>query len=109
MMKSIGIPLLTVSKILNYSEAGVTAKHYDHYAYDKEKQTAMRAWDRNINQILTGPNKVKSKQSPAMPKHTMPKKILTNKKKEEKNEVITYKQFLINNNLKDWSIKKSKK
>jgi integrase len=109
MMKSIGIPLLTVSKILNYSEAGVTAKHYDYHAYDKEKQTAMRAWDRNINQSLTSPNKVKSKQSPAIPKHTMPKKILTNKKKEEKNKVITYEQFLINNNLKDWSKKQSKR
>ena len=109
MMTNMGIPFLTVSKILNYSEAGVTAKHYDHYAYDKEKQTAMRAWDRNINQILTDSNKVKSKQSPAIPKHTMPKKILTNKKKEEKNEVITYEKFLINNNLKDWSKQQSKR
>jgi len=31
------------------SEAGVTAKDYDHYAYDKKKQTAMRAWGRYIN------------------------------------------------------------
>jgi len=34
----------------------------------------------------------------------MSKKILTNKNKE-KNEVITYEQFLINNKLKDWSKK----
>ncbi|HIA32878.1 MAG TPA: hypothetical protein EYN83_06595 [Nitrospinaceae bacterium] len=109
MMTSMGIPLLTVSKILNHSAAGVTAKHYDHYAYDKEKQAAMRAWDRKLNQILTDPNKVKSKQSPAKPKNTMPKKILTNKKKEKKNEVITYEQFLINNKLKDLSKKQSKR
>ena len=35
----------------------------------------------------------------------MPKKILTNKKKEEKNEVITYEQFLKNNKLKGFSKK----
>jgi integrase len=109
MMTSMGIPLPTVSKILNRSVGGPTIKHYDHYAYDKEKKTAMRAWDRNLNQILTEPNKVKSKQSLAIPKNTMPKKILTNQKKEEKNEIITYEQFLINNKIKDWSKKHSKR
>jgi len=109
MMTSMGIPLLTVSKILNHSEAGVTAKHYDHYAYDKEKKDAMHTWDKKLNQILADPNKVKSKQSPAKPKNTMPKKTLINKRKEEKNEVITYEQFLINNKLKDLSKKQSKR
>ena len=108
-MTSMGIPFLTVSKILNHSEAGVTAEHYDHYAYDKEKKDAMHTWDKKLNQILADPNKVKSKQSPAKPKNTMPKKILTNKKKEENTEVITYEQFLINNKLKDLSKKQSKR
>ena len=67
MMTSMGIPRLTVSKILNHSEAGVTAKHYDHYAYDNEKKDAMHAWDRKLNQILVDPNKVKSKQILAKP------------------------------------------
>ena len=79
MMISMGIPFLTVSKVLNHSAAGLTAKHSDHYANDKEKQTAMRAWDNNINQILTDPKKVKLKQSP-----TMPKKFLPIKRKKQK-------------------------
>jgi integrase len=104
-MASMGISLLTVSKILNRSQAGITAKHFDHHAYDKEKKTAMRAWDRNINQILADSKKVKSNHSPAITKNSKPKKFLTNKKKEKKNEIITYEQFLINNKLKDWSKK----
>ncbi|MBT6717586.1 MAG: tyrosine-type recombinase/integrase [Nitrospina sp.] len=51
MMTSMGIPRLTVSKILNHSEAGVTAKHYDHYAYDKEKKEALIKWGKKIEQI----------------------------------------------------------
>jgi hypothetical protein len=108
-MTSMGIPLLTVSKILNHSEAGVTAKHYDHYAYDKEKKDAMRAWDMKLNQILAKQNKAKSKQSPTKPKKTRSKKILTNKKKEETNEEITYEQFLKENKLKDFTKKQSKR
>ena len=104
-MTSMGIPRLTVSKILNHSEAGVTAKHYDHYAYDKEKKDAMRTWDKELNQILAKPNKVKPKQSPAKPKKTRSKKILTNKKEEEANEEITYEQFLKNNKLRDFTKK----
>ena len=92
MMTSMGTPLPTVSKILNHSEAGVTAKHFGHYAYAKEKQSAMCTWGKNINQILTNLNNVKSKQSLVMSKNTMPKKIITNKKKEEINEVISYEQ-----------------
>ena len=48
----------------------------------------MRACGRYINLILTDPNKIKPKKSPAIPKNIMPKKILKNKNKE-KNEVIT--------------------
>ncbi|MBT5470897.1 MAG: tyrosine-type recombinase/integrase [Nitrospina sp.] len=51
MMTSMGIPRLTVSKILNHSEAGVTAKHYDHYAYDKEKKEALIKWGKKVEQI----------------------------------------------------------
>ena len=39
----------------------------------------------------------------------MTKKIITNNKKEEINEVITFEQFLINNKIKDWSKKQSKR
>ena len=51
MMTAMGTPLLTVSKILNHAEAGVTAKHYDHYAYDKEKKEALIKWGKKIEQI----------------------------------------------------------
>lgn len=51
MMTAMGIPLLTVSKILNHAEAGVTAKHYDHYAYDKEKKEALIKWGKKVEQI----------------------------------------------------------
>jgi len=50
-MASMGIPRLTVSKILNHAEAGVTAKHYDHYAYDKEKQEALTKWGKRVAKI----------------------------------------------------------
>ena len=52
MMTSMGIPRLTVSKILNHSEAGVTAKHYDHYAYDKEKKAALIKWGKKVAKIF---------------------------------------------------------
>ena len=52
----------------------------------------MCTWGKNINQILTNLNNVKSKQSLVISKNTMPKKIITNKKKEEINEVISYEQ-----------------
>ena len=109
MMTSMGIPLLTVSKILNYSEARVTAKHYDHYAYDKEKKDAMRAWDRKLNQILAKPNKAESEQNLTKPKKTRPKKVLPKQKMEDESNTITYEQFLKEENLRDFSKKQSKR
>ena len=89
-MKSMGIPRLTVSKILNHSEGGVTAKHYDHYAYDKEKQVAMLDWDRKLNQILTNPKRAKTKK--ALPKN-----------KIEGRDTITYEQYLKLHNFRDFT------
>ena len=51
MMTSMGIPLLTVSKILNHAKGGVTDKHYDHYAYDKEKKEALTKWGKKVAKI----------------------------------------------------------
>ena len=51
MMTSMGIPLLTVSKILNHAKGGVTDKHYDHYAYDKEKKEALIKWGKKVAKI----------------------------------------------------------
>ena len=80
MMTRSGIQRLTVKKILNHSDREITAV-YDRYEYDKEKQTAMGSWDRELKQILT-------KQ-----KKKTPNKIITNQKKEENNKAITYEQF----------------
>ena len=49
-----GIPRDTVGKILNHTENGVTAKHYDKYDYDKEKVAAMRKWGRKLERIIAG-------------------------------------------------------
>jgi len=40
---SIGVPRLTVAKILNHAEQGVTAV-YDRHSYDREKREALDAW-----------------------------------------------------------------
>jgi integrase len=50
-MTSMGIPRLTVSKLLNHAERGVTAV-YDRYGYDREKQEAVDAWARRLEKII---------------------------------------------------------
>jgi integrase len=52
MMTSIGVSRLTVSKILNHVERGVTAS-YDRHSYDNEKRKALEAWSRKLESILT--------------------------------------------------------
>ena len=59
-MASGGIPRLTISKILNHVERGVTAV-YDRHSYDAEKRIALDAWARTLNGIVeqgTGANVV---------------------------------------------------
>ena len=46
-----GIPRLTVSKILNHSEGGIT-KIYDLHTYDAEKRQALETWERKLKGIL---------------------------------------------------------
>lgn len=53
LMTSMQIPRLTVSKILNHVEQGVT-RIYDRYSYDKEKRLALDKWASRLDQILTG-------------------------------------------------------
>ena len=52
-MTSLGISRLTVSKILNHAESGVTAV-YDRYAYDAEKRHALDTWAAHLEGILSG-------------------------------------------------------
>ena len=49
---AMGIPRLTVSKILNHVESGVTAV-YDRHSYDKEKRVALEKWSKRLEKIVT--------------------------------------------------------
>jgi hypothetical protein len=44
---------LTVSKILNHVEPGVTAV-YDRHSCDREKRDALDAWARRLQVIISG-------------------------------------------------------
>ena len=52
MMTGMGIPRLTVSKILNHVESGVTAV-YDRHSYDAEKREALGAWAKRLEKIVS--------------------------------------------------------
>jgi hypothetical protein len=52
MMTGMGIPRLTVSKILNHVESGVTAV-YDRHSYDIEKRKALEDWARKLIMIVS--------------------------------------------------------
>ncbi len=52
-MTGMGISRLTVSKILNHVERGVTAV-YDRHSYDAEKRQALEAWARRLDEIVAG-------------------------------------------------------
>ena len=52
-MASLGIARLTISKILNHVETGVTSI-YDRYGYDAEKRHALEAWAAHLEGILSG-------------------------------------------------------
>ena len=47
-----------VDKILNHTDQRVTAI-YDRYSYDKEKQQALEAWGRKLQNITGSPTKAK--------------------------------------------------
>ena len=53
-MTAAGVNRLTVSKILNHSEKGVTGEVYDKYSYDDEKRQGLNTWARKLESILTG-------------------------------------------------------
>ena len=52
-MTSMGINRLTVSKILNHAESGVTAV-YDRHSYDNEKREALEAWGLRLSKLIVG-------------------------------------------------------
>jgi hypothetical protein len=52
-MTGMGIPRLTVKKILNHVERDITAV-YDRHSYDAEKREALEAWARRLTAIISG-------------------------------------------------------
>lgn len=52
-MTGAGVPRLTVQKILNHAEPGVTAV-YDRHSYDVEKKQALDDWARKLRNIILG-------------------------------------------------------
>jgi len=52
MMTSMGIPRLTVKKILNHVESDITAV-YDRHSYDQEKREALEAWGKRLMKIVS--------------------------------------------------------
>ena len=56
-MTSMGVPRLTVSKLLNHAERGVTAV-YDRYGYDREKMEAAVVWAERVEEIVHGRSRV---------------------------------------------------
>ena len=52
-MRSLGIDRLTVSKVLNHAEGGIT-RVYDRYAADPEKRLALVAWAQHVEAIVSG-------------------------------------------------------
>jgi integrase len=51
MMTGGGIPRLTVAKLLNHVESGVTAV-YDRHSYDPEKRQAIDWWDKRLKDMV---------------------------------------------------------
>ena len=52
-MTGAGISRLTISKLLNHAEAGIT-KIYDRHSYDPEKRHALDLWGARVEEIVTG-------------------------------------------------------
>lgn len=50
-MASMGIPQLTIGRVLNHIETGVT-KVYDRYGYDSKKRRALDAWADRLSEIV---------------------------------------------------------
>ncbi len=50
-MRELGVDRLTVSKVLNHAESGIT-KVYDRYAAEPEKRRALERWARRLEAIV---------------------------------------------------------
>ena len=52
-LASMGVQRLTIAKLLNHVERGITAV-YERHSYDPEKRAALNAWAARLEQILSG-------------------------------------------------------
>ena len=52
-LASMGVQRLTISKLLNHVERGITAV-YERHSYDPEKRAALNAWAARLEQIVSG-------------------------------------------------------
>ena len=50
-MASVGVPVSTISRILNHSDGGVT-KIYNRFSYADEKRDALDRWGQRLEDIL---------------------------------------------------------
>ena len=51
-MAASGIPVSTISRVLNHGECGVT-KIYNCFSYAEEKRLALEAWAGRIGEIVS--------------------------------------------------------
>jgi integrase len=51
-MAAMGISRLTISKVLNHADRGITSI-YDRHGYDAEKRAALEAWALKLKDIIT--------------------------------------------------------
>ena len=52
-MRGLEIDRLTVSKVLNHAESGIT-RIYDRYSENKEKKQALERWGVELTRIIEG-------------------------------------------------------
>ncbi len=52
-LASVGVQRLTISKLLNHAERGITAV-YERHSYDAEKREALNVWAARLAQIISG-------------------------------------------------------
>ena len=52
-MRELGVDRLTVSKVLNHAEGGIT-RIYDRSAADPEKRIALERWAQHLKTIIEG-------------------------------------------------------
>jgi hypothetical protein len=51
-MAALGVPVSTISSVLNHGEGGVT-KIYNCFSYAEEKRLALEAWADRVGEIVS--------------------------------------------------------